>query len=309
MLAVGGNSLIADPKHTDVKAQYASCLKACGHIARLIEQGYRLVISHGNGPQVGFMLRRSELASKELHPVPLDVCVADTQGAIGYMFQRALQAHTHTWPTPPRVVTLVTQVEVDSLDPAFDNPTKPIGSFMDEETAKLRRAIDGWRLIEDAGRGFRRVVASPEPLAIVELEAIRQLATDGYTVISVGGGGIPVVRTPKGTFRGVSAVIDKDLASSLLALELKADRLLISTAVPHVSLRFGKPDEEALKVVSVDDAKRYIEEGHFGVGSMLPKIQAAVRFVEGGGKEAIITSSTLLQQALEGNAGTRIIPA
>lgn len=308
VLAIGGNSLITDKQHQRVEDQYAACFETCRHIVRLLEQGYRMVITHGNGPQVGFILRRSELARHELHPVPLDSCGADTQGAIGYHIQRAMFNLMQNWPTRVPVATVVTQVLVDADDPAFANPTKPIGSFMDEATARKRREDEGWNIVQDAGRGFRRVVASPVPRQILELEPIRQLVNSNVVVVAVGGGGIPVFKRPDGVLVGAEAVIDKDLASALLAKELGADMLIISTAVEKVALNFGKPSQQDLDHMSVAQAEHYMAEGHFAPGSMLPKIQAVVEFLEAGGKAAIITDPPNLARAVAGQTGTRIVP-
>jgi len=307
VLAIGGNSLIVDAKRQTVHDQYAAVLETCGHIVQLIKDGYRVVITHGNGPQVGFILRRAELAYPELHMVPLDSCGADTQGAIGYQIQQAMHNLMRDWPKPPPVATVVTQTLVDADDPAFQKPSKPIGSFMDEATAKARREKDGWNIVQDAGRGFRRVVASPVPTEIIELDAIRRLVADNFIVVAVGGGGIPVVKKPDGTLAGADAVIDKDLATSLLANKLTADILIISTAVEKVYLNFGKPNQQSLGRITVADAKRYMQEGHFAPGSMLPKIKAVVQFLEGGGKEAIITDPAHLAEAVAGRTGTRIV--
>ncbi|MFH0980541.1 MAG: carbamate kinase [Planctomycetota bacterium] len=306
VLAIGGNSLIADSQHQSVPEQYAACVETCRHIVGLLERGHRIVITHGNGPQVGFILRRSELAAHELHIVPLDSCGADTQGAIGYQIQQAMYNHMRHWTRPVPVATVVTQVLVDAADPAFKDPSKPIGSFMDASTAATRRETDGWHIVQDAGRGFRRVVASPRPIEIIELEAIRRLLEQGFVVVAVGGGGIPVVRRPDGSLTGSEAVIDKDLASSLLACKLGANLLVISTAVEKVYLNFGKPDQKALDRITVAEAKRYIAEGHFAAGSMLPKIQAIVEFLEGGGQMAVVTDPAHLERAVAGETGTWI---
>jgi len=308
VLAIGGNSLISDPAHQSVEDQYATCAETCVHIAKLLEQGHRVVITHGNGPQVGFILRRSELAAHELHMVPLDSCGADTQGAVGYHIQRALHNCTKDWDNHPEVATIVTQVLVDREDPAFKNPSKPIGTFMDEATAKQREERESWHVVEDAGRGWRRVVSSPRPKSILELAAIRRLVEDGFVVVCVGGGGIPVVEREDGTLRGADAVIDKDLASSLLARNLSADTLLISTAVEKAFLNFGKPDQRAIDTMTAAEAKKYLAEGHFKPGSMKPKIEAMLEFVEAGGKEAILTDPKNLMRAVAGETGTRIVP-
>ena len=308
VLAIGGNSLIPDRQHSTVQDQYATCLATCQNIVPLLEQGHRVAITHGNGPQVGFILRRAELASHELHLVPLDSCGADTQGAIGYQIQRALYGCMRAWERPLPVATVVTQVLVDSEDPAFREPSKPIGTFMDQATATARREKEGWHIVEDAGRGFRRVVPSPRPREIIEIEAIRRLVRAGFVVVSVGGGGIPVVRQADGTLAGAEAVIDKDLASSLLARELGADLLLVSTAVEKVYLNFGRPDARPIDEMTVAEARRYLSEGHFAPGSMLPKIEALVEFLEAGGQEALVTDPPNLTRAVAGEAGTRIVP-
>jgi carbamate kinase len=308
VLAIGGNSLILDAKRRSVSDQYEACVETCKHIVKLLEQGHRIVITHGNGPQVGYILRRAELASHELHLVPLDSCGADTQGAIGYQIQQAMYNSMQSWNKRTPVATVVTQVLVDTNDPAFKKPTKPIGTFMDEETATARKEKEGWHVVEDAGRGFRRVVASPKPIEIIELESIRQLVESGFVVVAVGGGGIPVALNASGQLTGAEAVIDKDFASKLLANKLGADTLIISTAVEKVYLNFGKPDQKGLDKITVAEAKQYMEAGHFAPGSMLPKIQAVVDFIEGGGKTALITDPPNLARALAGETGTRVVP-
>jgi carbamate kinase len=307
VIAIGGNSLITDKEHESVEDQTHAAEETAGHIAQLIAAGWDVAIAHGNGPQVGFILRRSELSSHELHEVPLDVCGADTQGAIGYELQQALYNHFLHLGIERGVTTVVTQVEVDAKDPAFQAPSKPIGSFMEEDQAAKRRADEGWDVVEDAGRGWRRVVASPQPVRIVEEDAIRQLLDGGMTVIAVGGGGIPVVADDKGDLHGVAAVIDKDLASALLAQRLDADLLLISTAVEKVALNFGTPEEAPVDQMTVAEAKAYLAEGtHFAAGSMAPKIQAVINYLESGGTEAIITDPPNIQRAVAGETGTRI---
>jgi carbamate kinase len=308
ILAIGGNSLIKDEAHRTVPDQYQAVLETCEHIAPLVKDGHRVVITHGNGPQVGFILRRSELAAHELHLVPLDSCGADTQGAIGYQIQQAFYNECHGWPVPPRVATVVTQVRVDRADPAFVKPSKPIGTFMDAATAEQRRTKEGWNVVEDAGRGYRRVVASPRPVEIVELDAIRALVEQGFVVVAVGGGGIPVALDARGHLRGVDAVIDKDFATSLLARQLGADLLVISTAVEKVFLDFGKPTQRAVERMTLAEARQYIAEDHFKPGSMLPKIQAMIEFVEATGKQAMLTDPANLERAMAGVTGTRIVP-
>jgi carbamate kinase len=307
VLAVGGNSLIADAQRRSVADQYAACLRTCANIVPLLQQGYRMVITHGNGPQVGFILRRAELAARELHLVPLDSCGADTQGAIGYQIQQALQNCTRDWPRPISIATVITRTLVDAGDPAFGNPSKPIGSFMDEATAQTRCAENGWNVVEDAGRGFRRVVPSPRPREILDLDAIRHLVEHDFVVVAAGGGGIPVVRDADGALSGAEAVIDKDLATSLLARELGAHLLVISTAVERVWLNYGQPDQAPIERMTVAEARQYTEQGHFGAGSMLPKIQGVVEFLEAGGQGAVITDPPNLARALDGQTGTWIV--
>ena len=308
VVAIGGNSLIKDKQHRTVPDQYEAARETCVHIAGMIEQGWNVAIGHGNGPQVGFILRRSELARHELHEVPLDFCGADTQGAIGYMLQQNLYNEFRRRDIKKQATTIVTQVLVDRDDPAFQNPTKPIGTFMDEVEAVRRTETEGWKVVEDAGRGWRRVVASPLPQRVIERDAVKELLGAGFVVITVGGGGIPVVKDDDGNLVGTAAVIDKDFASSLLGQSIGADLLLISTAVEKVSLNFGKPNQVNLDQMTVAEAKRYIEEGHFAPGSMLPKIQAIIWFLGTGGKEAIITNPENIERALAGETGTRIVP-
>ena len=307
VLAVGGNSLILDAKHKSVQDQYDAAEKTCVHIARIIERGYRVVITHGNGPQVGFILRRSELARHELHEVPLDSCGADSQGAIGYQIQRAMRNVTRHWESHPSVVSLVTQTLVDRDDPSFQRPSKPIGSFMSREEAEGHRDREGWSIMEDAGRGYRRVVASPRPKKILELDAIERLLAADVVVVAAGGGGIPVIMRDDGTLIGADAVIDKDLATSLLARDLGADMLIISTAVEKVCVDFGKPTERAIDRMTIEEAQRYLAEGQFAPGSMKPKIEAVIEFLEAGGREALITDPEHLDLAVDGLTGTHIV--
>ena len=308
VIAIGGNSLIPDGDHQTVQDQYAAAAETDDHIAALVEQGWDVAISHGNGPQVGFILRRSELASSELHEVPLDYCGADTQGAIGYMLQQNLVNDFRQRGIDKSVATIVTQVEVDANDPAFRNPAKPIGSFMDEEEAMRRRDEEGWDVLEDAGRGWRRVVASPQPMRIVELDVIRGLLDAGVVTIAVGGGGIPVIENEYGDLEGIAAVIDKDLASAMLANQVEADLLLISTAVEQVALNFGTPEQRWVDQFTLAEVKQYLDEGgHFAEGSMAPKMRAVVQFLEAGGREALITNPANLERAMAGETGTRIV--
>jgi len=310
VIAIGGNSLIKDSAHQSVEDQYAATKETCLHIADMIEAGYEVIIGHGNGPQVGFILRRSEIAAKVegMHEVPLDVCGADTQGAIGYALQQNLQNELRRRGKPKPVATVVTQVLVDQSDPAFKNPTKPIGGFMEKDEAKRRESDMGWNVVEDAGRGWRRVVASPLPQEIVEIEAIKALIAAGVTVISTGGGGIPVVRNAQGDLEGVAAVIDKDFGSSLLATNVGAELFVISTAVEKAALNFGKPDQKWLDKITLAEAKAYLAEGtHFAKGSMAPKVQAIIRFLENGGKRALVTNPENIGRALKGETGTWVV--
>jgi carbamate kinase len=284
----------------------------------MIEAGWDVAIGHGNGPQVGFILRRSEIAAKVegMHEVPLDVCGADSQGAIGYALQQTLQNELYRRKIKKAVATVVTQVLVDKDDPAFKNPSKPIGGFMDEAEAKRREKELGWRVVEDSGRGWRRVVPSPLPKEVVELKSVETLINAGTVVITVGGGGIPVIDKGKGEYVGTAAVIDKDFASSLLARLINADLLLISTAVEKVALNFGKPNQEWVDRMTLDEARQYLAEGvHFAKGSMAPKIQAIIWFLEAGGKSpkdgdrrALITNPENIGRALKGETGTWIVP-
>jgi carbamate kinase len=311
VVAIGGNSLIKDEKHKSVEDQYQAAKETTFHIADMIEAGWDVAIGHGNGPQVGFILRRSEIAAKVegMHEIPLDVCGADSQGAIGYALQQTLQNELFHRKIKKAVATVVTQVLVDKNDPAFKNPTKPIGSFMDEAEAKRRQKELGWSVVEDSGRGWRRVVASPLPKEVVELESVETLIKSGTVVVTVGGGGIPVIDTGDGEYAGTAAVIDKDFASSLLARLIKADLLLISTAVEKVALNFGKPDQKWIDRMSLAEAKKYLAEGtHFAKGSMAPKVQAIIWFLEAGGKQALITNPENIGRALKGETGTWIMP-
>jgi len=309
-IAIGGNSLVKSKEQQSVEDQHQAIRETVQHVIDLINQGYQVLISHGNGPQVGFIMRRSEVARQAtgLHLVPLVNVVADTQGSIGYQIQQAVNNGLATQDIAGQCVTIVTQVVVDKEDPAFKSPAKPVGEFFQEDQLEeIRRDYPDWTLVEDAGRGYRRVVPSPEPREIVERPVIESLLEAGYHVIAAGGGGIPVVRSGK-NLEGVDAVIDKDLASSLLAGQLNADLLIISTAVKQVALNFGKPDEKLISTMTVSEAETYIDQDHFAPGSMLPKIQAALKFLKSGGKEVIITSPEFIKEAVLKGSGTHIIP-
>ncbi|NMC46156.1 MAG: carbamate kinase [Chloroflexi bacterium] len=311
VIAIGGNSLIKDKKNVSVESQYEAAKETTYHIADMIESGWDVAIGHGNGPQVGFILRRSEIAHKTdgMHEVPLDVCGADSQGAIGYALQQTLQNELYRRGIRKPVATVITQVLVDKNDTAFKNPSKPIGGFMEEPEAKQKEKDLGWNVVEDAGRGWRRVVASPIPQEVVELDAVKDLIEAGVIVITVGGGGIPVIDKGDHEFVGTAAVIDKDYASSLLARAIDADLFLISTAVEKVALNFGKPDQKDIDHLTLSEAKKYLADGtHFAKGSMAPKMQAIIWYLEAGGKKAIITNPENIGRALRGETGTVIEP-
>lgn len=310
VVAIGGNSLIRDKDHQTVEDQYLAAKETAKHLVNMIEQGWDIAIGHGNGPQVGFILRRSEIAHRVegMHELPLDVCGSDSQGAIGYALQQNIQNELRKRGIDKIAATVITQVRVDPNDPAFQEPSKPIGSFMEEEDAQRRKEEDGWDVVEDAGRGWRRVVPSPLPQEIMELEAVKAMIKSGTITITVGGGGIPVIRDGD-EVRGTAAVIDKDFASGMLANEINADLYLISTDVEKVALNFGKPDQEWVDQMTVAEAKAYLEEGtHFAKGSMEPKIKAIVHFLESGGKKAIVTNPENIGRALKGETGTHIVP-
>ncbi len=311
VVAIGGNSLIKDKQHQTVEDQYDAANETAQHIAGMVEAGWDVIIGHGNGPQVGFILRRSEIAHKAegMHELPLDVCGADSQGAIGYSLQQNLQNELRQRGIDKPVTTVITQVLVDRDDPAFISPSKPIGSFMDQSEAQRRSDDMGWEVVEDAGRGWRRVVASPLPVEVVEFAPIKTLVEAGAIVIAVGGGGIPVIDLGNRQFQGTAAVIDKDFASSLLAQLLKADLLLISTAVEKVALNFGKTNQEWVDHMTLAEVNKYLAEGtHFAKGSMEPKMKAIAWFLESGGKQAIVTDPKNIGRALNGETGTILEP-
>lgn len=308
VVAIGGNSLIRDRSHQSIPHQWEAVRETVIHIANMVEMGWRIVITHGNGPQVGFILRKNELAKDYVHSIPLDIIVSNTQGSIGYMIQQAMTNEFHRRQLNCSCITYLTQSLVDRNDPAFAAPSKPIGRFLQQEEARAY-AADGWNIIEDAGRGWRRVVASPKPVKIIEHEQIRRSLENGELVVAAGGGGIPVVRNRRGELRGVEAVVDKDLASSLLATQLDASLLLISTSVEKVSLHYAQPDQVDLSQLSVEQARQYLAEGHFAPGSMKPKIEGCVDFLEKANVSdacAIITNPENIMRALRGETGTRV---
>jgi len=307
VLAIGGNALIRDRKHESIPDQYAMVCALAEDIAGMIESGWKVVVTHGNGPQVGFILRRSELSIAEVPPVPMDYAGADIQGAVGYMFVKALRNVFRRRCIRHQPVALVTQTIVDRKDPAFVNPTKPIGSHMEEARAKELAARYHWTVREDAGRGWRRVVASPRPQSIVETGVIRDLARDDYVVVACGGGGIPVIEDEHGDLVGVEAVIDKDLASSLLARSMEADILVLPTGVEKVALDFNKPTQRWLERMTLAEAREHQAADQFDPGSMGPKIAALIDFVGGGGRMGLITDAPNLARALRGETGTRVV--
>jgi carbamate kinase len=307
IVAIGGNSLIIDEQHQSILDQFEAAAITSRYVADMIEQGWTVVLTHGNGPQVGFILRRSGIAKGVVPEVPIDYADADTQGAIGYMFQRALYNEFQRRKLKRRAIAVVTQVLVDADDPAFSNPSKPIGGYMTEDVAQALAQDFGWSVIEDAGRGWRRVVPSPKPKRIVERDMIEALIDGGYIVIACGGGGIPVLEDERGELHGLEAVIDKDFASSLLARDLKAELFVVSTAVEKVAVDFGKPSERWLERMTMDEATRYLAEGQFPKGSMGPKIEAVLSFLEGGGHRALITNPPNLGRALRYETGTHIV--
>ena len=305
VVAIGGNSLIRPGQRGTLEEQRRNLVPTCEGIAAVLAAGYNVVVTHGNGPQVGDALLRSELAAEQVVPLPLDVCGAETQASIGYLLQQTLQEPLRRAGASRPVVTMVTQVLVSARDPAFRHPTKPVGPFYSREEAQRRRATLGWKMVEDPQHGFRRVVASPQPKVILELPAIRAALENDALVIACGGGGIPVIYRDNALV-GVEAVIDKDRTSALLAWELEAELLLISTAVDHASLHYASPQEKPLPRMSPEEARRYFAEGHFPPGSMGPKIEAALTYLARGGQQVIITSPEKIPEALHGMAGTHI---
>jgi carbamate kinase len=310
VVAIGGNALILDGQRGSIDEQYDNARETARHIAAMVATGWGVVVTHGNGPQVGFILLRSELVAEDA-PVPrlnLEMSVADSQGGIGHILGQALLNELAARGLPDKVACVLSHVVVDADDPAFGQPTKPIGPFYSREESDQRADRNGWTMIEDSGRGYRRVVASPEPLRIVEGDAIRALVDGGYIVIAVGGGGIAVVETAPGQYRGVEAVIDKDRASALLAASLEIPLLVLSTGVERVAVHFRQPDERWVDRMGVEEARTYLDAGEFPKGSMGPKVEAAIQFLERGGKEVLITTPAALERAIGGETGTRILP-
>ncbi|MEH6907351.1 carbamate kinase [Neobacillus drentensis] len=310
IVAIGGNSLVRENGRDSVNDQYEAVCETAVHIADMVEEGYSVVVTHGNGPQVGFGLRRSEIANEiiGMPAMPLVNCVADTQGGIGYQIQQALTNEFVKRGINKKVATVITQVEVSKDDPNFLNPTKPVGSFFTlNQAEEMKKEHPDWIFIEDSGRGYRRVVPSPKPIDIVEKDVIKSLIESGFVVIAVGGGGVPVVKTADDSYMGVDAVIDKDFATGLLAEQISAETLIITTGVSRVCINFGKPNQKALYKISVNETKQYVLEDHFAKGSMLPKIEASLNFLENNGKRVIITDPKSLKDALNEQAGTHIL--
>ncbi len=308
IVSLGGNVIIRRNDAGTIEEQFRNTQTACRYMARLAEGGERIVITHGNGPVVGNILIRNEAASDEVPPMPLYICDADSEGGIGFMIQQTLYNELVKTGKVKDVVTVVTQVVVERNDPAFTNPTKPVGPYYTREQAAALSAEKGWEMAEDSGRGWRRLVPSPRPVRVVEAGVIRMNSDMGVMVIAAGGGGIPVIEGCDGTLSGVDAVIDKDLATSTLALEIGAERFINLTQIECVYLDFGKPSQRPIERMTVAEAKRYLDEGHFLTGSMAPKIEAAIEFLQGGGSEVVITTPELVEEAASGRAGTRIYP-
>ncbi len=308
IVALGGNALVQEGEKGTIQEQFANTRKSITGIVQCIKKGFDVVITHGNGPQVGNMLLRTELSRDKAPELPLGICVADTEGAIGYMIQQTMVNSLQKEQINKCVVTILTQVIVDKNDNAFRNLTKPIGPFFSAKEAGEIIKEKGWKMVEDSHRGYRRVVASPTPLEIVERESVKRLLEAGEIVIAAGGGGIPVIVEEDGSLEGVDAVVDKDLASSVLALDIKADHLMMLTGVENVCLNYGQPDQKPLETITVEEAERYMAEGHFAPGSMGPKIQAAVNFLKGGGKSVSIAAIDRVREAISGKTGTKIVP-
>ena len=306
VVAIGGNALIKKGEEGNIYQQFANARETCAKLIKVVEMGYDIILTHGNGPQVGDSIRRHENSRKIIPPYPLGVCVAETVGSMGYMLQQTMQNTVKNSKVRKDVVTIITQVVVDKNDPSFDNPTKPIGQFFSKQDIDEITKTEKWTVVEDSGRGWRRVVPSPKPLRIVEKDTIRDLLEKGKIVIACGGGGLPVIQLESGLLDGVEAVVDKDYASSKLAQQLNIDELIILTSVDKVSVNFGKPGQVDLDVMTVSEARRHLADGQFPPGSMGPKIEAAIEFVESGGKRAIIASHDNIVEAVEGKAGTRI---
>ncbi len=309
LVAFGGNAMLPDSQKGLQSEQMRNAARAAELMVHIVRKGYELIIVHGNGPQVGNLLIQMEEAANKIPPYTLDVCDAMTEGSMGFMLERALVNELRRRSIDKEVASLVTQVVVDKDDPAFARPTKPVGPFYSKFRGEQLAREKGWTMVEDAGRGYRKVVASPKPIDVVPKGVITQLVEAGRVVIAAGGGGIPVVINSNGLFEGVEAVIDKDYAASLLAREVKVDLFIILTAIERVFVNFGRPDQAEAPVLTVDEARRHLAAGQFPPGSMGPKIRAAVEYIEAGGQEVLITKDTHLKAALINRSGTRIVAA
>ncbi len=306
LLALGGNAILKHKEKGTAEEQFENVRRTCTHVVRLIRDGYRLAITHGNGPQVGDILLKNERSKDVSPPMPLDVCGAQSQGMIGYMLQQSLRNEMAEAGLNIPVVSLVTQTIVEENDVAFKNPTKPIGPFYEASEVARLSGEKGWIMVEDSGRGYRRVVPSPKPEKIVERDTIRMLFERDAIVIAAGGGGVPVIVGDGGSLKGVVAVVDKDLTAQIFASDIGAEVLLMLTDVEKVSLNYGKPGQIDLDEMTTSEAQQYLREGHFAPGSMGPKVEAAVKFVEAGGEKAVISSLESGRKALKGKAGTTI---
>ncbi len=310
VIAIGGNAILQADEEGSADEQFKNIKVTCEHLVKILQEGNNVVLTHGNGPQIGNILLRNEFSQDVVSPMPMDVCVAESQGQIGYMIQQTLTNILKKHEIDKTVISMVTQAVVDGKDPAFKNPTKPIGPYYTMREAKKLKKRKNWKFVEDKARGgYRRVVPSPKPLEIVERQAIKRFIHDVESVgivIAAGGGGIPVIKTERG-YEGIDAVIDKDLASSVLAVNIGADTLIMLTDVDKVALNFGKPDQKDIDNMNVEKARRYLEEGHFPAGSMGPKIEAAINFLKQGGKDVLITTPINLGKGLRGEEGTHII--
>ena len=308
LIAVGGNSLIKAGERGTLTEQAANARATAKSIAKMIQLGWDVVVTHGNGPQAGAALLRSERASNEVYTHTLDMCVATTQSEIGYILQRELEYELKLLGLEKIVTTIPTMVLVDEDDPAFQNPTKPIGPFYEKDIAEQKKRELSWNIIEDSARGYRRVVASPEPISVLQLDIIKKVIDIGAVTIALGGGGIPVSMNDNGKIKGIEAVIDKDRSSALLAKNLDVDLFIISTDADQAYLNFKTPQQKGISKATADQMQEYFEQGHFAPGSMGPKVESTIKFIRNGGKKAIITSYELLMSALEEKAGTHIVP-
>jgi len=307
VVAMGGHAFIKKGEQGSVEDHERNAANICGHLMALVERNYNIVVTHGNGPQVGNLLLKNEIAKEQVVPMPLDVLVANTEGSLGYILQQSLLNQLMRRNIDRYVVTGISQVLVEKNDPAFSKPTKPIGPFLTQEEAESRRDELGWEIVEDAGRGWRRVVPSPRPVKILQRHTIRDSALAGHIVVACGGGGIPVVQNAQNDFEGIEAVIDKDLTASILATDIGAELLIILTDVDKVYLNYGKAEQKPLSAITVDMTEEFIAAGHFAPGSMGPKVQGVLEFLKKGGRRGLITSPEKLEQALAGRAGTHFV--